>query len=144
MRRGENWIPYRYWEGRYHPYRVFRQGHYYRVIYIFVYPNYFPQYIPDEGPIYQPWMSQMYVSIQNYSFNPSYLRVDRGTTVTWTNGDSVPHTVTTNGPSIDSFDSGVMYPGSSYSHTFNLNGAFGYHCRLHPYMRGEVQVGNPY
>ncbi|HBN08324.1 MAG TPA: hypothetical protein DD435_06670 [Cyanobacteria bacterium UBA8530] len=142
LRRGNNWIPYRYYGGRYHPHRVFRNGRYYRVVYIFVSPNYVPRYIPDEGPIYLPWENRVSVAIRNYSFMPSSLQAVRGTTVTWVNRDSVPHTVTANSPGIDYFDSGVLSPGNSYSHTFNLNGSYAYHCRLHPYMNGEVDVGN--
>ncbi len=34
------------------------------------------------------------VSIQNFSFNPASLSVKTGTKVTWTNNDSVAHTIT--------------------------------------------------
>jgi len=34
------------------------------------------------------------VKIDNFSFTPTTLTVPAGTKVTWTNGDDVPHTIT--------------------------------------------------
>lgn len=77
------------------------------------------------------------VSIKNFAFNPSTITVHKGTKVTWTNNDSVGHTVTGNngGPA-----SQLINPGQSYSYTFNTVGSFPYHCGVHPSMLGTVQV----
>jgi plastocyanin len=79
------------------------------------------------------------VTIQNFAFSPSDITVKKGTTVTWTNQDSTPHTVTEmdtqTGP-----DSGNLNPGAKYTFTFNQNGTFKYHCTLHPEMLGTVTV----
>lgn len=75
------------------------------------------------------------VSIANMSFQPATLPVALNTTVTWTNNDSVTHTVTGT-----DFDSGNIAPGSSYSHTFTIVGTYNYHCAIHPSMAGSVTV----
>ena len=73
--------------------------------------------------------------ISNYKFTPAEITINKGETVTWTNQDSIQHTVTG-----DSFDSGLFGKNQSYTHTFNETGTFNYHCTPHPYMTGEVIV----
>jgi plastocyanin len=75
------------------------------------------------------------VSIQDFAFTPSEVNVKAGDTVTWTNKDSVPHTVTG-----ENFSSGTLNSGESYSYTFNDLGAFNYKCSFHPQMTGLVNV----
>ena len=76
-------------------------------------------------------------TIQNFSFQPPKLTVKKGTTVTWTNKDSVGHTVTgdNGGPA-----SALISQGQSYSFTFDTVGTFAYHCQPHPMMKGTVEV----
>ncbi|MGH2615561.1 MAG: cupredoxin domain-containing protein, partial [Thermomicrobiales bacterium] len=75
------------------------------------------------------------VSIANLAFSPVTVTVPTGATVTWTNDDAVPHTVT----SIDGFfDSGIFDPGATFSFAFNQPGSFAYTCQLHPQMQGTV------
>lgn len=79
------------------------------------------------------------VTIQNFSFSPSVITVKKGTTVTWTNSDSVTHTVTeTDGKTGP--NSGNLDPTKTYSFTYNTVGSFAYHCSIHPNMVGEVVV----
>ncbi|MBI5399449.1 cupredoxin family copper-binding protein [Candidatus Saganbacteria bacterium] len=79
------------------------------------------------------------VNIQDFAFSSSALSISVETTVTWTNRDSVTHTVTVNsGPT--SFDSGSITPGSSFSHQFTWAGTYEYHCLPHPYMTGTITV----
>lgn len=75
------------------------------------------------------------ISIAGLAFNPANLAVSAGTTVTWTNNDSVSHTVTADN---GTFDSGVIPPGGTYSHTFTAAGTVTYHCTIHPFMHGSV------
>jgi plastocyanin len=77
------------------------------------------------------------VSIDNLSFNPADVTVPTGSTVVWTNDDSVPHTVTA---ADGSFDSGIFDPGSGFTWTFDQPGTFPYACQLHPQMQGTVRV----
>lgn len=80
------------------------------------------------------------VHIQNFSFNPSILAIKTGTIVTWTNDDSVPHTVTSD--SGDVLNSQTLAPGQSFSHAFTASRTFPYHCAIHSMMKGTVSVSN--
>ncbi|MFA7253266.1 MAG: cupredoxin family copper-binding protein [Patescibacteria group bacterium] len=77
------------------------------------------------------------VSVRNFSFNPSTITINRGTTVVWKNDDNHDHTVT----AFDkTFDSGTIAPGGTYQYTFEEKGGFSYYCTLHPEMRGKVYI----
>ena len=77
-------------------------------------------------------------------FVPETLTVSKGTTVTWTNGDSTLHTVTSgsaeSGNSGTEFDSSYLAAGKTFQHQFSTSGTFDYYCTLHPYMKGKVIV----
>jgi plastocyanin len=77
------------------------------------------------------------VTIKDFAFNPATITVATGTTVTWTNEDSVTHTVTSD---TGVFDSGDIHQGADFSYTFNTAGDYGYHCSIHTYMKGHVIV----
>jgi plastocyanin len=77
------------------------------------------------------------VQIANLAFDPATVTVATGETVTWSNDDSVPHTVTAED---GSFDSRILDPGGRFSWTFDQPGTVAYQCALHPDMRGEVEV----
>ena len=79
------------------------------------------------------------VTISNFSFNPAGATVSKGSTVGWSNKDSVGHTVTFDDSSITS--SGTLQPGAgAFSVTFSTAGTFAYHCSIHPSMKGIVTV----
>jgi amicyanin len=78
------------------------------------------------------------VSIVNMSYSPADITVKKGTTVTWTNNDTIAHTVTAD--SNNTFDSGNMDKGKTFSFTFNNAGTFAYHCTYHADMHGKVVV----
>lgn len=80
------------------------------------------------------------VSIEQYAFSPSAITVKAGTTVTWTNHDSVNHTVTADDGSAIQFDSGDIDKGQTYQFTFDQPGTYHYHCTPHPFMHGTVVV----
>jgi plastocyanin len=80
------------------------------------------------------------VDMKNIQYMPREVRVAPGGTVTWTNGDSPPHTVTkTDGPGED-FDSGTLQPGAKFQHKFDKRGRVNYHCEIHPNQVGVVVV----
>ena len=54
-------------------------------------------------------------------FNPGALTVTTGTHVVWKNVSTTPHTVTS-----DSWDSGDLYPGQTWTHTFDSPGRYLY------------------
>lgn len=87
------------------------------------------------------------VSIMDNFFSPSNITIPHGQAVQWTNmGGS--HTVTSNPGSLacspasgESFDSGLLPGGGTFSHTFNAPGTFAYHCEVHGCtMAGTVTV----
>lgn len=80
------------------------------------------------------------ISIQNMQFTPASVTVPPGTTVVWTNNDQMTHTVTYVDPAgVDSFDSGTLQPGQTFSHTFSVVGkTYTYACTIHPSMTGTV------
>ncbi len=90
------------------------------------------------------------VSIQNMAFGPSSLTIKAGDSVTWTNMDSVPHTVTSDSGSelssgtLSGASSGGYYSspsaGGTYTHTFSTLGTYSYHCSIHTYMKATIIV----
>jgi plastocyanin len=77
------------------------------------------------------------IEIKDFAFNPPTIEVAAGTTVTWTNNDSAPHTVTQDG---GGFQSGRLDQGQTFSFTFDTPGTYEYHCEFHPNMHGTVVV----
>lgn len=71
------------------------------------------------------------------SYHPTIIQVITGTTVTWTNDDSIIHTVTDIG---GKFDSDLIQPGSGWKYTFYDEGKYTYFCTIHPWMKGLVIV----
>jgi plastocyanin len=89
------------------------------------------------GPIAAHQDGAAAVQVVDFSFEPGTLTVPAGTTVTWTNAGSRPHTVTADD---GSFDSGRLDPGEQFSQTFEQPGTFTYHCGFHPEMQGSIVV----
>jgi plastocyanin len=75
------------------------------------------------------------ITIQNFAFNPVVLTVTKGTTVTWTNNDSVTHQIKS-----ETFNSDRLGNGESFSFTFNQTGNFDYVCAIHSTMKGKIIV----
>ena len=69
-------------------------------------------------------------------FDPYTITVEAGTEVTWTNNDTVMHTVTDAGGAFD----GWMLPDEEFSFTFEDAGTYTYGCVLHPWAGGMVVV----
>ena len=81
------------------------------------------------------------VEIENMSFGPSSITVKKGTTVTWTNKDSVQHDVSPDdGDSAAFSGSELLSKDESYNFTFNTPGTYAYHCGPHPQMTATVTV----
>jgi plastocyanin len=78
------------------------------------------------------------VVMDNFSFSPQTFTVPAGGTVTWTNRDSMPHTVTSADNRFSK--SPVLKPGQSFSNTFAAAGTYSYFCSIHPRMTGKIIV----
>lgn len=98
------------------------------------------QTTPTPIPPITKTSSSMTVSIKNFAFSPSTLSVKVGTKVTWTNNDSVPHTVTSDSGGL--LNSPTLSPGQSFSFTFSTPGSTAYHCAIHTMMKGTITVTN--
>jgi len=83
------------------------------------------------------------VTIQDMSFSPATITVKKGTTVTWTNKDSVGHNVVSDsdapagGPPKTA---SLLSKDQTFSFKFDTVGTFSYHCAPHPFMQGTVEV----
>jgi plastocyanin len=78
------------------------------------------------------------VTIANFAFDPAEITVPVGTTVTWTNQDDVPHTVTSDDKK--TFGSAGLDTGDTFQFRFTKPGTYGYFCSIHPMMTGKVIV----
>jgi plastocyanin len=77
------------------------------------------------------------ITIHNFTFGPATLKVAAGTNVTVKNADDTDHTVT----AVDgSFDTGPIHAGKSATFTVSKSGTIKYHCNIHNYMNGTIQV----
>ncbi len=72
--------------------------------------------------------NQVQVSAVDFEFQPKTITINAGDTVLWTNNGLVEHTVTADD---SSFDSGLLSPGQTFSHTFDTPGTVPYFCRIH-------------
>ncbi len=78
------------------------------------------------------------VNIEDMAYSPATITVKKGSTVTWTNKDSIQHTVT--GDESGNMDSETLSNGDTYTFTFDTVGTFGYHCNFHSGLTGKVIV----
>lgn len=79
------------------------------------------------------------ITIQNFQFSPSSLTVKAGDTVTFTNMDSVAHTIVSDDGT--TFDTGSLAQGQSNSFTAPTKlGTYAFHCSIHPTMTGTLIV----
>ncbi len=97
---------------------------------------------PMASPTPTPVVGVTHVTITiTAKFQPANLQVPVGTTVTWTNNDNVPHTVTFRNGMKDSGVSLFLAGGAgTFSYTFASKGNFPYYCRIHPSMVAVVTV----
>jgi plastocyanin len=81
-----------------------------------------------------------------FSPNPLSVSLASGGVVQWFNDDRGSGVYGTAGVTHNiiaddgSFNSGNMAPGSSFQTTLSTTGEHGYHCSIHPTMRGTVSV----
>jgi plastocyanin len=77
------------------------------------------------------------IGIDNFTLSPAKLTVAKGTEVTWTNRDDIPHSIVLGAIGVRSK---AMDTDGSFVYRFDRAGTFGYICGLHPRMRGQVVV----
>jgi len=77
------------------------------------------------------------VSIKDFAFGPPDITATVGQTITFTNGDSAPHTATLDDGSCTTPN---ISGGASDGLTFTAAGTFPFHCAIHPNMKGTITV----
>jgi plastocyanin len=77
------------------------------------------------------------VWIKDKAYNPATITVTTETAIKRINKDAIVYTVASDA---GLFDSGSMFNGVTFSHTFNTPGTFQYYCTVHPTMTGKVIV----
>lgn len=94
--------------------------------------------------VFSPAQAQtIQVQVGDNFFAPDPIVIPPGSTVIWSNVGHADHTVTSDDGTGEQFDSKTLSPGGSFSHTFNQQGAFTYHCIFHEAMLGTVIVQDP-
>jgi len=99
----------------------------------------------QQTPVMQgtPALGVTQIAIRNNAYRPDVIEVTVGAAVTWTNEDSVihsvvlPHVITSQN---NILDSGSLTTGQSFTYTFTIVGTFQYDCAQHPDMIGVVIV----
>lgn len=79
------------------------------------------------------------VSIKDFLFSPTPVRVSPGTTITWTNADSAVHSVVSTKKGV--FGSESMEQDATFTFTPSEPGTIDYLCGIHNYMTGQIVVG---
>jgi plastocyanin len=77
------------------------------------------------------------VSIKGLAFNPADITAKVGQTITFTNGDSIPHTATLDDGSCTTPQ---IAGGASDGLTFTAAGTYPFHCSVHPTMKGTITI----
>ena len=76
------------------------------------------------------------VTIRDFVYEPATISVPVGTTLSFANRDSAPHTVTSK--QSGAFESGTIDGGKSGEVTLKKAGTFAYYCLFHPFMKGTI------
>jgi plastocyanin len=77
------------------------------------------------------------LAIKGFAYLPAKITVSLGDTIVWTNEDFTVHTVTAD---TLRWDSGDLAAKKQYRVTATKRGALGYHCELHPTMKGTIVI----
>jgi plastocyanin len=82
----------------------------------------------------------VHVAYRNIAIEPDTLRVKVGSTIQWTNYDSIEHNVTSAG-GVARFASGNFGEGGTYRVRVTTPGIIHYRCTIHPVsMNGAIEV----
>lgn len=79
------------------------------------------------------------VSIENYKFLPSEVKIKAGDSVRWINHEKrTSHSIVL--PAQGGLESDRIFPDESWQRRFDKPGRYVYHCGPHPEMEGAVLV----
>jgi len=109
------------------------------VIVIYSFNQQYPTYqSPDNILFANKDISNSIVEIRAAEFYPPSLTIEQGEKITWVNVDTSPHTVSSvNNSELSSI---IIPPNQTYSHIFENEGTFDYHCSFRPVLTGKIIV----
>jgi plastocyanin len=84
-----------------------------------------------------PTPTSVNATIVNGGFTPNAISISVGSSVMWTNKDSVAHSIVADD---GAFNSGTINPGGQYTYAFPTAGVFPYHDASNGNMAGTVTV----
>ena len=79
----------------------------------------------------------MSAGMENFAFVPPEVTAAVGETITWTNSDAAPHTVTLDDGACDT---GHIAQNASAGLVFDAAGTYPFHCTVHPNMKGTITI----
>jgi plastocyanin len=77
------------------------------------------------------------IKIDNFTFGPGKLTIAKGSQVTWTNRDDIPHSIVLTALGVRSKP---LDTDQAFTYQFDKAGTFSYICGLHPAMHGQIMV----
>jgi plastocyanin len=80
---------------------------------------------------------QVAVAAKGFAFGPADIKAKVGQIITFTNGDSTPHTATLDDGSCST---GTISFGKADGLLFSIAGSYPFHCRIHPIMKGTITI----
>ncbi|MGI8754982.1 MAG: cupredoxin domain-containing protein [Acidimicrobiales bacterium] len=80
------------------------------------------------------------VEISNFKFVPPTVKAKVGDTITFKNSDSATHTAASLDGAPSKFDTGDLKKGDSKDVKVTKAGSYKYHCGIHEYMKGTIEV----
>jgi len=84
-------------------------------------------------------ISEVYtIEITTSGFSPKELTIKKGDIVKWINKDNLSHTITSD--TGNELGSSSLISNEAYSHKFNFDGTYNYHCTLHQIVKGKIIV----
>lgn len=90
----------------------------------------------------EPVLNSVSVDVSLFGFEPAVLKVDKGTTVVWTNTSTEDQTIVGSAENGESFASPVLTSGQSFSYEFKQDGLFEYYSTYNPALKATITVGS--
>lgn len=105
-------------------------------------PNNYTQGANIGGTVDATDQNEVTISVDEFVYETTFLKIKKGTKVTWINNGNVSHDVTSASSSPNGgLGSQLLGSGDSYEFTFDEAGLYEYFCTPHPtQMRGVITV----
>jgi len=81
------------------------------------------------------------VDVSLFGFEPAVLKIDKGTTIIWTNTSTEDQTMIGSSKNADSFTSPVLKSGDTFTHQFDKDGVYEYYSTYNPALKANITVG---